>query len=66
MVGRGGRAEPFVGEIFKAQMAFRADRAAEGYHAPGARGKHWVAGGCSSSPSTRATTRGASTATSRT
>jgi hypothetical protein len=45
MVGRDGRAEPFVGEIFKVQTAFRADRAEDGYTAPGARGKHWVAGG---------------------
>jgi hypothetical protein len=45
MVGRDGRAEPFLGEIFKAQTAFRADRAEEGYKAPGAKGKHWVGGG---------------------
>jgi hypothetical protein len=43
MVGREGRAEPFVGEIFKHQTAFRADR--PGYQAPGAQSKHWVAGG---------------------
>ncbi len=45
MVGRAGRAEPFVGEIFKAQQAFRADRVDDDYTAPGARHKHWVAGG---------------------
>ena len=45
MVGRTGRAEPFIGKIFKAQLAFRADRAEDDYRAPGARGKHWVAGG---------------------
>jgi len=45
MVGRGGRAEPFVGEIFRAQTAFRADRAGDDYKVPGARGKHWVVGG---------------------
>jgi hypothetical protein len=45
MVGREGRAEPFVGEIFRAQTAFRADRAQDGYLAPGAKDKHWVAGG---------------------
>jgi hypothetical protein len=48
MVGRDGRAEPFVGEIFKHQTAFRADR--PGYQAPGAKGKHWVAGGVFSEP----------------
>ncbi len=48
MVGRDGRAEPFVGEIFKHQTAFRADR--PGYQAPGAKGKHWVAGGVLSEP----------------
>ena len=45
MVGRDGRGEPFLGEIFKAQTAFRSDRAKDEYRAPGARGKHWVAGG---------------------
>lgn len=45
MVGRGGRAEPFIGEIFRAQTSFRADLPRRGYKAPGARGKHWVAGG---------------------
>ncbi len=50
MVGRAGRGEPFLGEIFKAQTAFRADRADDGYRAPGARGKHWVAGGLLSEP----------------
>lgn len=45
LVGRIGRAEPFVGDIFKILLAHRADRAEEGYVAPGARGKHFVAGG---------------------
>ena len=45
LVGRIGRAEPFVGEIFKILFAHRADRADDGYTAPGARGKHFVAGG---------------------
>jgi hypothetical protein len=45
MVGRAGRAEPFIGEIFKAQTAFRADRAGEGYRVSAVKGKHWVAGG---------------------
>jgi hypothetical protein len=45
MVGRDGRAEPFVGEIFQAQTAFRADRSDDRYTAPGAKHKHWVGGG---------------------
>jgi Protein of unknown function (DUF1329) len=45
MVGRSGRAEPFEGEIFKVQLAHRADRAGDGYAAPGSKGKFWVAGG---------------------
>lgn len=45
MVGRAGRAEPFVGDIFRAQTAFRADRDDHSFSVPGARGKHWVAGG---------------------
>jgi hypothetical protein len=50
MVGRNGRAEPFVGEIFKAQLSFRADRAKKGYAFPGAKSKHWVAGGIFTAP----------------
>jgi len=45
MVGRAGRAEPFEGEIFKIQLAHRADRAKGEYRAKGARDKAWVAGG---------------------
>jgi hypothetical protein len=45
MVGRDGRAEPFIGEIFRAQTGFRADRTDDHYEVPGADGKHWVAGG---------------------
>ena len=45
MVGRDGKGEPFVGEVFKAQLSFRADRANDGYTAPGAKGNHWVSGG---------------------
>jgi hypothetical protein len=45
MVGRLGRAEPFVGEIFKLQLAFRADRAEKKYKAKGAKDQDWVAGG---------------------
>jgi hypothetical protein len=42
---RQGRAEPFIGEVFRAQTSFRSDRPERGYKAPGARDKHWVAGG---------------------
>jgi len=45
MVGRAGRAEPFEGEIFKIQLAHRADRPKDRYRAKGARNKAWVAGG---------------------
>jgi len=45
MVGRTGRAEPFLGEIFKVQTSFRSDRPKDDYTAPGAKGNHWVAGG---------------------
>ncbi|MCP5068200.1 MAG: DUF1329 domain-containing protein [bacterium] len=45
LVGRIGRAEPFEGEMFKFQMAHRADRPEDDYVAPGARAKHFVAGG---------------------
>lgn len=45
MVGREGRAEPFEGEIFKIQLAHRADRSEDDYRAKGARKKQWVAGG---------------------
>jgi hypothetical protein len=50
MVGREGRAEPFVGEIFKAQTAFRADRRDRDYSVPGAKDKQWVSGGLLSEP----------------
>ena len=45
MVGRAGRAEPFMGEIFKVQTAFRADRVDGKYEVSGSKGNHWVAGG---------------------
>ncbi len=45
MVGRSGRAEPFVGEIWKAQLSFRADRPDQGYALPFAKDNHWVGGG---------------------
>ncbi|UCE86636.1 MAG: DUF1329 domain-containing protein [Deltaproteobacteria bacterium] len=45
MVGRTRRAEPFEGEIFKIHLAYRADRAADAYEAPGSKSSHWVAGG---------------------
>ncbi|MFP8879992.1 MAG: DUF1329 domain-containing protein [Myxococcota bacterium] len=50
MVGRTGRAEPFIGEIFKFQFAFRSDRADDDYTAPGAKNKHWVSGGMMKEP----------------
>ena len=50
MVGRDGRAEPFIGEIFRAQTAFRADRPDDDYVTPGAKGKHWVGGGLMAEP----------------
>jgi hypothetical protein len=45
MVGRTGRAEPFEGQIFLMLLTHRADRAADGYTAPGGGSKEWVAGG---------------------
>jgi hypothetical protein len=45
LVGRVGRAEPFIGEVFKLQMSNRADQAEADYQAKGARTMQWVAGG---------------------
>ena len=45
MVGREGRAEPFEGEIFKIQLAHRADLDDKKYREKTQRGKQWVAGG---------------------
>lgn len=45
LLGRVGRAEPFIGEIFRLQMANRADLADRGYAAKGAKSTEWVAGG---------------------
>jgi len=45
MVGRDHRGEPFEGEIFKIQLAFRADQAEDGYTARDGDTYHWVAGG---------------------
>ena len=45
IVGVLHRAEAFDGEIFKVQTAFRSDRPDGGYAGPGARDRHWVAGG---------------------
>lgn len=50
MVGRFHRGEPFEGEIFKWQLAFRSDQAEHGYKASGAKGYHWVAGGMFTMP----------------
>ena len=45
MVGRNGTGEPFVGEMFKAQLSFRADLPNDGYTSRDAQGNYWVAGG---------------------
>jgi hypothetical protein len=45
LLGRVGRAEPFVGEMFRLQLSHRADLAASDYQVPFASGKWWVAGG---------------------
>ena len=58
LVGKIGRAEPFEGEIFKLITANRADR--PGYEAPGAKDRMSWPAASSRSPSTRASTRGAS------
>jgi hypothetical protein len=50
IVGAYGRAEPFVGEIYKAQIAHRADRASKGYRAKGNKSLLWVAGGKMTEP----------------
>ena len=43
LLGRIGRAEPFEGEIFRVQVAHRADL--PGFAVPFAKGNWWVAGG---------------------
>ena len=50
IVGLYGRAEPFSGHIYKAQIAHRADRADEGYRAKGSNSLWWVAGGKMTEP----------------
>jgi len=45
LLGRVGRAEPFIGEIFRIQLSNRADQAERGYAAKGAKNTQWVAGG---------------------
>lgn len=45
LLGRIGRAEPFEGEMFKIIVAHRSDLPDADYTMPGARNKHWVAGG---------------------
>ena len=45
LLGRVGRAEPFEGEIFRMQLAHRADRPDDGFSTPFASGNWWVAGG---------------------
>ncbi len=44
-VGRIGRAEPFEGEIWKRELAHRADREADAWRVPGSEPFRWVAGG---------------------
>ncbi len=45
LLGRIGRAEPFLGRVFKYDLAHRVDRPDDGYAVPFARGNQWVAGG---------------------
>lgn len=45
LLGRMGRAEPFVGEMFKIILSHRADRPETDYETPSANENHWVAGG---------------------
>ncbi len=50
MVGRNGTGEPFIGEMWKAQLSFRSDLAEEGYTSPDSQGNFWVSGGSLSEP----------------
>lgn len=50
IVGAYGRAEPFIGSIYKAQVAYRADRADDDYRAKGSKSIWWVAGGRMTEP----------------
>jgi hypothetical protein len=50
LVGRIGRAEPFVGEMFKVIVSHRADLPAPDHEWKGARGNVWVAGGLFDEP----------------
>ena len=50
IVGQYGRAEPFLGHIYKAQIAHRADRSGHNYRAKGSKKLLWVAGGEMSEP----------------
>ncbi len=50
MVGSSGRAEPFEGEIYRVQLAHRADLAKTKYRVKGSRNHLWVAGGKMSMP----------------
>ena len=45
LLGRIGRAEPFIGRIFKYDLMHRADRPDDDYAMSFARGNQWVAGG---------------------
>jgi hypothetical protein len=50
LVGRTGRAEPFLGEMFKLILSHRADLPGPDHESPSARGNVWVAGGLFSAP----------------
>jgi hypothetical protein len=50
LVGRIGRAEPFIGDMFKLIVSHRADLPAPDHEWSGARGNVWVAGGLFESP----------------
>ena len=50
LVGRIGRAEPFIGRMFKVILSHRADLAAPEYVSKSSRGNVWVAGGLFEQP----------------
>lgn len=50
IVGAYGRAEPFVGHMYQAEVAFRADRSDDDYRAKGNKKLWWVAGGAMTEP----------------
>jgi len=50
IVGAYGRAEPFIGRMYRAQVAFRSDQEKKGYRAKGNKKIWWVAGGRMTEP----------------